>query len=107
MTEELAAGVITTQVCEETTQVCVVGGGLTGAAAALAAAEAGLYVVLVDMKAPGRSPSGLGVEVRNVALSPASRAFLEPMGAWLDGAPYRHMRVWEELGTATLLAAFL
>ena len=95
MTEELAAGVITTQ-------VCVVGGGLTGAAAALAAAEAGLDVVLVDMKAPGRSPSGLGVEVRNVALSPASRAFLEPMGAWLDGAPYRHMRVWEELGTATL-----
>ncbi len=84
------------------TTVCVVGGGLNGAAAALAVAEAGFDVTLIDRHKPARTPASLGVEIRNVALSPASRAFLETFGGWADGAPYRAMRVWEEFGTASL-----
>jgi 2-octaprenyl-3-methyl-6-methoxy-1,4-benzoquinol hydroxylase/2-octaprenylphenol hydroxylase len=82
--------------------ICVVGGGLNGAAAALALADAGWPVVLVDRHKPTPSPSGLGVEIRNVALSPASRAFLEGIDGWVDGAPYHRMHVWEALGTASL-----
>lgn len=82
--------------------ICVVGGGLNGAAAALALAEAGWPVVLVDRHKPKPSPSALGVEIRNVALSPASRTFLEDFGAWVAGAPYVRMHVWESLGTASL-----
>ena len=82
--------------------ICVVGGGLNGAAAALALAEAGWSVSLVDRKAPSRSPAALGVEIRNVALSPASRDFLEGIDAWQPGAPYTRMHIWEALGTAAL-----
>ncbi len=82
--------------------VCVVGGGLTGAACALAIAHDGWDVVLVDRNAPKRSPANLGVEIRNVALSPASRRLLEDLGAWIGGAPYKSMHVWEERGTAAI-----
>ena len=82
--------------------ICVVGGGLNGAAAALALAEAGWSVSLVDRKKPSPSPAALGVEIRNVALSPASRDFLEGLHAWQAGAPYTRMHIWEALGTAVL-----
>ena len=84
--------------------VLLVGGGLVGAAAALGLARSGRSVVLVDRSRPKASAGRFGMDVRNIACSPASRALLEALGVWssLHGAPYVRMCVWEERGTAAL-----
>ncbi|HEY5645782.1 MAG TPA: FAD-dependent oxidoreductase, partial [Pseudomonadales bacterium] len=84
--------------------VLVVGGGLVGAAAALGLARSGRTVVLVDRSRPSASTGRFGMDVRNIACSPASRTLLETLGVWsaLHGAPYLRMCVWEERGTAAL-----
>ncbi|MFM8353834.1 MAG: FAD-binding protein, partial [Gammaproteobacteria bacterium] len=55
--------------------VAVVGGGLIGAVAALAAAYSGRHVALIEQSAP-RSDIGpeavLGLDLRTVALAPAA-----------------------------------
>ncbi|RMD61023.1 MAG: FAD-dependent oxidoreductase, partial [Planctomycetota bacterium] len=63
--------------------VLIAGGGMAGAALAIAAARAGLSVALVeardpaaDADAPGRGPE------RVIALSYASRDFLHRLGVW-------------------------
>lgn len=83
----------------------VVGAGLIGATAALGAADHGLRVLVVDRQAPTQSVGRLGIDIRNVALSPASRALLERVGGWRQAwaAPYRRMEVWEELGTRAMI----
>ncbi len=81
--------------------LAVVGGGLIGAAAALGAARLGRRVVLLDRARPQYRAGRLGMDIRNVSLSPASRSLLESLGAWPAGrpAPFVGMRVWEEQGT--------
>lgn len=85
--------------------VAVVGGGLIGAATALGAARRGFEVLLVEPNRPRAQPGRLGVEIRNVAVSPASRALLDDLGVWRDAmaAPYHRMEVWEERGTRAML----
>ncbi len=85
--------------------VAVVGGGLIGAAAALGAARLGRRVVLLEPFQPELQRGGLGVDVRNVAVSPASQALLERLDVWsrMDGAAYRRMEVWEERGTRAMI----
>lgn len=84
--------------------VLVAGGGLVGAATALGLAASGRTVTLVDRARPEVSVGRFGMDIRNIACAPASRAFLEAVGVWssLVAAPYVRMRVWEERGTAEL-----
>lgn len=83
--------------------VLVAGGGPVGATAALSLAGRGYQVTLVDRQRPQPGLSGLGMDVRNVALSPSSAALLHSVNAWPEqAAPYEKMRVWEERGTSHL-----
>lgn len=84
--------------------VIVVGGGLVGALSAALLGRQGRRVVLVERTRPQREAGELGIDLRNVAISPASQALLESAGVWqqLDAAAYSRMCVWEERGTRQL-----
>jgi 2-octaprenylphenol hydroxylase len=84
--------------------IVVVGGGLVGALTTLAIAQLGREVTLLDRSAPSRQRGVLGVDIRNVAMSPGSMELLEQVGVWsrLNVAPYNAMQVWEERGTAAM-----
>ncbi len=84
--------------------IAVVGAGLVGAAAALGAAQLGLRVLLIDRAEPVWRPGHLGMDIRNVAVSPASQALLHDLGVWAEqqAVAYSHMRVWEERGTRVI-----
>ena len=84
--------------------IVVVGGGLVGALTALGIAQTGREVTVLDRAEPQRQRGSLGVDIRNVAVSPASRALLERVGIWsgLPAAPYNSMQVWEERGTKAM-----
>jgi 2-octaprenylphenol hydroxylase len=84
--------------------VLVVGGGLVGATAALAIAGTGVTVGVVDRMRPVPNPGGFGMDIRNIACSPASRDLLADVGVWPDllVTPYSRMEVWEDRGTAAL-----
>ena len=88
------------------TDICVIGGGMVGAAAALAAAKRGLRVVLWERRAPSLSPPQpglvLGMGLRTVTLNPVVEVFLLGLGVEVEGSLIKHMRIWEELGTAQL-----
>ncbi len=72
------------------TEVAIVGGGLVGGCLAVALAEAGLSVALVDPRVepekpvakPARRKSGVPFDTRVFALSPRSRDFLAASGVW-------------------------
>lgn len=92
--------------------VAVAGGGVVGAAAALALARLGLSVVLVEGRAPAPwSPAR--PDLRVFAFAHDNAALLEDIGAWAgvsgrDGAPtrlqpYRRMRVWDAAGGGELV----
>ena len=88
----------------EPVDVLVIGGGLVGAAAALGAANLGLRVAVVERRRPQPGAGRLGMDLRTVALSPASRELLGELGVWqaLAPVPYTSMRVWEERGAAEI-----
>ncbi len=88
----------------DSVDVLVVGGGLVGATAALGAADLGLSVAIVERRRPQRTKGRLGMDLRTVALAPASQALLVEQDLWreLAPAPYRSMRVWEERGAAEI-----
>ena len=82
----------------------MVGGGIVGTATALALANAGRRVVLVERFAPQRVRGALGFDARSVALTPASVRFLEKVAS-VEGAGFtaiEEMRVWERDGSARL-----
>lgn len=90
--------------------VVVVGGGIVGAACALAMAAEGLDVVLVEARAPAPWPSDTP-DLRVYALAPDGQALLAGLGAWpvADGHPgvagahpYRRMRVRDAGGGGQL-----
>ena len=83
-------------------EVAVVGGGLVGAAAALAAARAGRSVALLDLHRPVTRTGKFGFDIRTVALSPVSLALLGDLGVEMGGTSYDRIVVWEEQGTARL-----
>ena len=84
----------------------VVGGGVVGAACALALAGLDLSVALVE----GREPapwSAQTPDLRVYAFAPDNAALLESMGVWAAvrnarAQPYRRMRVWEASGGGEL-----
>jgi 2-octaprenylphenol hydroxylase len=94
--------------------IVISGGGMVGLSMALALADAGLKISLLDPGAP-QPPMAAFAETRTnpdfdsrvSALTPASVAFLERMGAWplIEGvrtSPYLDMRVWEADGTGAI-----
>jgi ubiquinone biosynthesis UbiH/UbiF/VisC/COQ6 family hydroxylase len=88
--------------------VIVVGGGLVGAATALGLSRIGSRVLLVDRTSGAGNATAVhgsfGMDIRNIACSPGSRALLEHLGVWsrLEAAPYRKMLVWEDQGVTEL-----
>ena len=82
----------------------MVGAGIVGLAAALAIAQRGLRVALLERAAPQRVRTALGFDPRTVALTPPAVDFLVQLGVWDDAiaAPIRGMRVWEAEGTAAM-----
>lgn len=64
------------------TQVLVVGAGLVGAAAAIALADQGLQVTLVDSKPVETSADEHGWDQRIYAISPGNRQWLQRLGIW-------------------------
>ena len=83
--------------------VAVAGGGLVGATTALSLASRGFAVTLIDREVPKPGPAAFGMDIRNVALSPRSRALLQQIHCDpTHAAAYKKMCVWEERGTASL-----
>ena len=84
----------------------VVGAGVVGSAAALAAARDGLRVALVEAQAPP-SWSASEPDLRVYAFAPDNQALLDDLGAWgavrsARAHPYRRMRVWDAAGGGEL-----
>jgi 2-octaprenyl-3-methyl-6-methoxy-1,4-benzoquinol hydroxylase len=82
--------------------VAIVGGGVVGAACALALAQQGLQVTLVEEAEP---PAWLSIEAdpRVYAFAPDNAALFEAIGVWASvrdarAHPYRRMRVWDAAG---------
>lgn len=91
----------------EPMDVLVIGGGMVGAALALALTGKRLRIALLDAHAPQRSwPEG-EIDLRVSALSRASQRLLTRLGAWprigeLGASPYRAMRVWDAVGRGSV-----
>lgn len=80
--------------------VAVVGGGMVGAAAALALARAGFSTALLEAHAPKPWSAHDEVDLRVVGLAPSSIALLDDLGVWTSmrdarASPYAHMHVWD------------
>ena len=87
--------------------VAVVGGGMVGAAAALALARAGFAVALLEAHAPAPWRADAEVDLRVVGLAPSSIALLDEMGVWTSirearASAYRHMHVWDAASGASI-----
>jgi 2-octaprenyl-3-methyl-6-methoxy-1,4-benzoquinol hydroxylase/2-octaprenylphenol hydroxylase len=86
--------------------VAVVGGGMVGAATALALARAGFATALLEARAPKAWNPHDEVDLRVVGLAPSSIALLDDLGVWPSirdarASPYAHMHVWDaESGAA-------
>lgn len=81
--------------------VAVVGGGMVGAAAALALAREDFHVGLLEARDPAPWNPDAEVDLRVVGLAESSIALLEELGAWdairaARACAYRHMHVWDE-----------
>lgn len=82
--------------------VVVVGGGVVGAACALALSRAGLDVALVEAAAPP-AWSAESPDLRVYAFAPDNAALFDALDVWTQvrdarAQPYRRMRVWDAAG---------
>lgn len=80
--------------------VVIVGGGIVGATAACALAQAGITVTLIDAHNPAREWPAEPLDIRVSALTRASQNILQAVGAWpamqqRGVGPYDHMHVWD------------
>nr|WP_329741308.1 UbiH/UbiF/VisC/COQ6 family ubiquinone biosynthesis hydroxylase [Dyella sp. A6] len=87
--------------------VAVVGGGMVGAAAALALARAGFATALLDAREPRPWRAADEVDLRVVGLAPSSIALLDELGVWSAirssrAGPYAHMHVWDSENGAAI-----
>jgi 3-demethoxyubiquinol 3-hydroxylase len=86
--------------------VVVVGGGVVGAACALALAKLGLEVALVEGREPMRWSADIP-DLRVYAFAPDNATLLDGLGVWESvrsarAQPYRRMRVWDASGGGEL-----
>lgn len=90
---------------DQSFDVIIVGGGMVGASTALALAQQGWQVALIeDQPIPEFVAPKAPFDVRVSALSPVSIDFLQQLGVWqriraTRAAPYRRMRVWDQAGS--------
>ncbi len=87
--------------------VAVVGGGMVGAAAALALARAGFATALLEAHAPAAWDAHAEVDLRVVGLAPSSVMLLDELGVWTSiraarASPYTHMHVWDAASGAAI-----
>lgn len=87
--------------------VIVVGGGMVGAATAVALAQQDLEVALIEREPPAPLGGDDPFDLRVSALAPASIALLDRLGAWPGiraerVALYRRMRVFDAAGPGDL-----
>ncbi|KQX97495.1 2-octaprenyl-3-methyl-6-methoxy-1,4-benzoquinol hydroxylase [Rhodanobacter sp. Root480] len=87
--------------------VAVVGGGMVGAATALALARAGFDTVLLEARAPTPWQPQDEVDLRVVGLAPSSIALLDDLGVWPSirdarASAYAHMHVWDAASGAAI-----
>ena len=80
--------------------IAVVGGGMVGAAAALALSRAGFSTALLEARAPTPWSADDDVDLRVVGLAPSSIALLDDLGVWPSirdarACSYSHMHVWD------------
>ena len=86
--------------------VCIVGGGMVGAALALGLGKQGKRVAIVETHMPTPFDAGQPPDLRVSAISLASVQLLESLGAWdeINGmrlCPYSKLSVWEKPGFRT------
>ncbi len=87
--------------------IAVVGGGMAGAAAALALARAGFTTALLEARQPKPWAQDDEVDLRVVGLAPSSIKLLHELGIWTSirdarCSRYTHMHVWDAESGATL-----
>lgn len=80
--------------------IAVAGGGMVGAACALALARRGFAVALLEAREPTAWHADEPEDLRVIALAPSSARLLDELGAWrgIEAArvsPYRRMHVWD------------
>ncbi len=86
--------------------IVIVGGGMVGSALACALGDTALKVALLD-RAPAATPPVHGHDLRVSAMTLASQAFFENVGAW-EGmarrrvAPVREMQIWDAGGSGSI-----
>ena len=85
-------------------RVCVLGAGIIGSSLAIGLARLGYEVSVVERTTPRPGPSSFGIDVRSIAITPASKGFLASLGLWNEtlAEPYRSMSIWEDQGVANL-----
>ena len=88
---------------DNATDVIVIGGGMVGAACALAIARERLSVTLVEPRSPEPLPATAEWDLRVSALSRASESVLRKLNAWKSIQPericaYQAMDVWDSEG---------
>lgn len=79
----------------------VIGGGMVGSASALALAQLGLTVALVEQYEPKHFAREQALDLRVSAISLASQYLLEQLEAWSQvmqwrACPYKRLGVWEQ-----------
>lgn len=84
----------------EHVDIFIVGGGMVGTAIAARLGHSGLNIAVLEQQAPPAFDPASPPDLRVSAISPASRALLERIGAWqhidtMRSAPYQRMQVWE------------
>ena len=87
--------------------VAVVGGGMVGAAAALALVKAGFATALLEARPPQPWNAADEVDLRVVGLAPSSIALLDGLGVWTSirearSGPYARMHVWDSENGAAI-----
>lgn len=81
--------------------ISIVGGGMVGAAIALALSQAGLQVALIEKQAPAEFDPASAPDLRVSSINLASEAWLTKLGAWpslqqMRLCPYRRLQAFEQ-----------
>ena len=81
-------------------RVCILGAGIIGSSLAIGLARLGHEVTVVERSPLGPGPESFGIDVRSVAITPASKEFLASLDLWEEtlAQPYRAMSIWEAHG---------
>jgi ubiquinone biosynthesis UbiH/UbiF/VisC/COQ6 family hydroxylase len=87
--------------------VAIVGGGMVGAAAALALARAGFATALVEAREPAPWQAQHEVDLRVVGLAPSSIRLLDELDVWTSirdarSCAYSRMHVWDSASGAAI-----